>query len=74
LKIKVEQVERPAPTSKVVLQKSILKIKVKHVEEQVDLQKPNPKIRIDYGEKQIDLEKPNLNIKVKKHSKTYIID
>jgi hypothetical protein len=39
LKIKVEQVEGEAPTPQVVLQKPNLKIKVAHVEEQVDLQK-----------------------------------
>jgi hypothetical protein len=37
LKIKVEQVEGEAPTPQVILQKPNLKIKVKHVEQQVDL-------------------------------------
>ncbi len=51
LKIKVEQVKGEAPTPQVVLQKLDLKIKVEHVEEQVDLQKLNLKIKVEDGSK-----------------------
>jgi len=47
-----------------------LKIKVKHVEEQVDLQKPNLKIKVEQVEgeaptPQVILQKLNLKIKIK---------
>ncbi len=74
LKIKLEQILRETPTPQIILQEPNLKIKVEHVEEQVDMQKLNLKIRVEHVKEQIDLQKPNLNIKVKKRSKTYIID
>jgi hypothetical protein len=46
LKIKVKQVECEALTPQ--LHKPDLKVKVKHVEEQVDLHKPNMKIKIKH--------------------------
>jgi hypothetical protein len=51
-----------------------LKIKVKHVEEQVNLQKLYLKIRVEHVKEQIHLQKPDLNIKVKEGLETYIID
>jgi hypothetical protein len=44
--MKVGQVEGETPTPQIVLKKLDLKIKVKHVEEQVNLHKPNLKVRI----------------------------
>jgi hypothetical protein len=51
-----------------------LKIKLEHVEEQIDLQKPILKIRIKHVEEQIDLQNEDQNIKIDESSKTYIID
>jgi hypothetical protein len=51
-----------------------LKIKVKHVEEQVNLQKSYFKIGVEHVKEQIHLQKPNLNIKVEEGLKTCIID
>jgi hypothetical protein len=52
LKIKVEQVEGEAPIPQVVLQKLDLKIKVEHVEEQVDLQKLDLENKVEHVEEQ----------------------
>jgi len=71
LKIKVEQVKGGAPTPHVVLQKLDLKIKVEHVEEQVDLQKLYLKNKVEHVKEQIDLQKLDLKIKVENGSKTY---
>ncbi len=48
LRIKVQKVEGEAPTPQVLMQKPDLKIKVKHVEEQVDLQKPYFIIKLEH--------------------------
>ncbi len=71
--MKIKHVEGEAPTPWIVLQKPDLKIKVKHVEEQVDIHKPNLKVKVEHVEEQINLQKPYSNNKVK-GTETYIID